>query len=187
MVSSVTKDSAAEAGGIEAMDIIISANGQRTESSMALRSIIGGARVGAAMPIEIIRDGQRKTLQVTLKGATDKELAARIAPGQAKEEVAKAEAVKPDVIIEGVTCAEISPGLRERYDIPADVKGAVVVKVEANTGAAAAGLEEGDVIVSINQRPVRSLADAKSNKPKGTTAMLKINRAGEPIGLIVKE
>jgi Do/DeqQ family serine protease len=192
LVKTVTKDSPAQIAGIEPMDVIVSANSQRTENPQALRSIVGGARVGTTMPIEIIREGQRKTLSVTLKGMTDQELAegklSKEPEGAETEAVsAKPEAAKPDVIIDGVTCAEITPGLRQRYDIPENVTGAVVVKIEANTAAAKAGVEEGDVILSINQKPVRSLADAKANKPKNRTAMLKINRAGEAIGMIVSE
>jgi serine protease Do len=191
MVSKVTENSPAQTAGIEPMDIIISANGQRTESPPALRSIVGSARVGTSMPIEIIRDGQRKTISVTLKGVTDKELAGGLTPTEdekeEKETVAQAPAAKPDVIIDGVTCADITPGLRQRYDIPEDVSGAVVVKLEPNTPAARAGLEEGDVILSINQKAIKNLTDAKANKPQKNAAMLKINRAGEVIGLMVRE
>jgi Do/DeqQ family serine protease len=187
MVVSVTKGSAAEDAKIEAGDIIISANGQRTEGSMALRSIIGGARVGAVMPLEIIRDGNRQTVSVTLKGATDQELFASSKGGAGpKEEIAKGKPI-PAEIIPGVTCGDITPGYRERYEIPADVQGVVVLRVEANTAAASVGLEEGDVILTINQKPIRNMADATANKPKASTAMIKVNRAGERLSMVIEE
>lgn len=192
MVSKVTENSPAETSGIEPLDIIVSANGQRTESPPALRSIVGSARVGTTMPIEIIRDGQRKTISVTLKGVTDRELAGGASPAEEEEmedkkSVTKGTPAKPDIIIEGVTCADITPGLRQRYDIPEAVNGAVVVKLEPNTPAAKAGLEEGDVLLSINQKAIKNLSDAKANKPQKRTAMLKVNRAGEVLGFVVSE
>jgi serine protease Do len=185
-VGKVTENSAAEAAGIEAGDIIISANGQRTETGSDLRSIVGTATEGTIMPIEIIRDGQRRTLNVTLKGTTDEELASGRAPENVeKQPAAKKEAPIPGKIISGLTCTEITPALRDRYDIPQDITGAVVVNVEANSDAARAGVEEGDVIQQINQKPVRSMAEAMQNRPSGRVIMLKINRAGEKISTIV--
>jgi serine protease Do len=55
---------------------------------------------------------------------------------------------------------EITDAAREKYGVPANVKGLVVVEVEETSDAALKGLRPGDVIDGIQQANVASMADA---------------------------
>ena len=62
----------------------------------------------------------------------------------------------------GIGVAEISDKSRERYDIPNDIRGLVVVDVDEDADAATKGLKRGDVIDEIQQASVATPAEAQS-------------------------
>ena len=70
----------------------------------------------------------------------------------------QASAARPVLGVETVGVTDINPAVAERYGVTA-TSGAFIQKVSPDSGAAAAGLQEGDVIVSIDGRRIRSAAD----------------------------
>ncbi len=186
LVNSVVSGSPAEKAGIQEGDVVTSVGGQHVDNGLALRSIIASATAGTAIEVNVLRDGKQLKLKATLQSASDEELAQRrggkFAPGNQEK-------VEPAKFIKGVTVQEISDGLRQRYDIPASVtKGVVVVALEANTAAAGSGLEEGDVILAINNKPVATLVEAKT-AVKGDDGVvgLRISRKGAKQFIVVRE
>ena len=188
VVDTVQENSPAQKAGLEPGDVIITVAGQKVADFQALASIVGVTRAGTTIPLEVIRDGKRMKVDATLEAITDEELmaGARKGPGKtpgSKEEIKKA---SPEEVIPGVTVQDVSPALRQRYDIPPEVTGVVVLRVEANSAASGAGLEEGDVIISINTTRVSSMADTKGVEKLGKEPIfLKINRAGKRDSIII--
>ena len=79
----------------------------------------------------------------------------------------------------------MSADLRKRYNIKSEVDGAVVTKVEANSVAADKRIQVGDIILEINQEPIKQAVDVtakmKSVKEAGrkTALFLIANAAGD--------
>jgi serine protease Do len=78
----------------------------------------------------------------------------------------------PVELVRGVSVQTLTPALRQRHDVAANVEGVIVIKVEQNSRAAAMGLEEGDVITQINRQPVAKSADARKIAEAGDPSML---------------
>ena len=187
LVESLVPGSPAQKAGIMEGDVITAASGQHLENVLSLRSVVGGSKPGSKMLFEVIRDNKTLPLTVTLGGASDEELAQGKA-GRDKKDVAETLVKSPGKFIPGVTLQEVSPALRERYDIPKDVNGVAVVKVEPNTPAAGAGLEEGDVIISVNSHPVKSQAEASTEaKDSEKVIGLRVSRKGERKFIMVRK
>ncbi len=55
---------------------------------------------------------------------------------------------------------DIDAATKQQLKLPANVKGAVITQVDPNSAAFEAGLREGDVILEINRKPVKSAEDA---------------------------
>ena len=75
----------------------------------------------------------------------------------------------------GLGLNDVTPDLRQQLNLPADVHGAVVEKVVPGSSAEDAGLQSGDVIVSVNRKPVQSAKDvqeALSGIPQGQDALV---------------
>ena len=60
----------------------------------------------------------------------------------------------------GVAVHALTPELRKQYQVGKRVEGVVITEVMPDSPAAKAGLKEGDIIVSINNNPVKSSEQA---------------------------
>jgi len=187
LINSVVEDSPANKAGITEGDLVVGVAGQKVDNSLALRSLVGSALPGVPVDIELLRDGKSLKLQATLGGVSDEELAKRASERGSSPFEGKTKAA-PAKFITGATAQEITLGLRQRYEIPETVKGVVIVAVEPNTPAAGAGLEEGDVVISINNKPIENLAQAKTLAKGGNDPLgLRIVRKGQKQFIVVNE
>ncbi len=82
----------------------------------------------------------------------------------------------------GLSTQELTPALAQALGLEA-AHGAVVVEVAPRSPAARAGVEVGDVVLSLNGRPVRGSADLRNQVgllPIGETVELRLLRDGRP-------
>ena len=88
----------------------------------------------------------------------------------------------------GVTTISVDSELAEQDDLSVD-HGAFITRVPENSPAAEAGLQQGDVIVQVNNTPVNnatSLTDALMPEDPGSTVTLGIVRGTQPIQVKVE-
>jgi serine protease Do len=148
LVASVVSGGPAEKAGIEAGDVIISIDGDDVAQVKELTRKIAAMAPDARAEIEVLRHGERKKLDV------------RIGKTPSEPQAARADSGSPAGGL-GLALGELTPAVRDRFGIPEEVQGAVVVSVDPAGGAAEKGLRPGDVIVSVGQMKVASLAEAK--------------------------
>src|SRR5205814_1205543 len=167
--------SPAAKAGLKPGDVILTANGQPVKSVHDLPRLV------ASMP-----PGQKLELSVR-RGGKDMNLAATTAEMPQEQQTASAQSTgeekgpPPSATGLGLQLAAIDQSLRREFRIPKDVEGAVVTKVASDSPAAALGIEPGDVIVSVDQQPVKSPQQA-AEKLKEASAngniLLLLNRHG---------
>ncbi|MGY9107279.1 MAG: Do family serine endopeptidase, partial [Alphaproteobacteria bacterium] len=75
LVSGVNEDGPAEDAGIQEGDVIISFNGREVADDRALPRIVAETPAGTTVDVEVIRRGQRRTLQVLVAPLPDDALA----------------------------------------------------------------------------------------------------------------
>jgi Do/DeqQ family serine protease len=88
----------------------------------------------------------------------------------------------------GVTVQDLTPQLSQAFGI-SNNQGAVIAQVMPNSAAASAGLKAGDVVVALNDKPVRNsgaLRNAIGLLPAGEQMKLDILRDGRPITITAK-
>ena len=175
LVSRVVPDSPAEKAGIQVGDIILKFNGKTVVSSDKLPPIVGSTPVGKRVAVEVLRNGKRKTLYVTL-GELEEEVA------EAEEGGEKAHASSNRL---GMVASEVPPKLREQLDLK---EGGVLVQDIERGAAAKAGLRKGDVIVMFAGERVKGVKHfarlVKSAKP-GSTVPVLVQRRGGPLFLAI--
>lgn len=88
----------------------------------------------------------------------------------------------------GVAIQDLTPELAESLNVSGD-EGAVIAKVEDGSAASRAGLRSGDVVTSVDGRPVHSAADLRNRVGLvrvGTPLQLQVMRRGQPHSLTIQ-
>src|SRR5690606_10819411 len=66
LVAGTLEDGPAAAAGLAQGDVILSFDGKPIDSMIALPRIVAATKSGETVPIEVLRDGARKTIEVTV-------------------------------------------------------------------------------------------------------------------------
>ena len=183
-IDEVTGDSPAEKAGLKAGDIVVDYDGEKVRSARQFTRLVQETPDGRSVAIGLLRDGKKQTVTATPEAARmtwnfgpDMDRAFREAergmrgfrfddrnmtPGEPRRfEYRLPESVMPFIGRSrgrlGVTVQSLTPDLEEYFGVKGG--GALVSSVTRDSAAAKAGLKAGDVIVSINGKPLRD-ADA---------------------------
>jgi serine protease Do len=154
VISDVTDDSPADKAGLEPGDVVVEVDGRAIEDNNDLSRYIASRAPGTAVRLKVLRDGAQRNVNLTL-GTFPEEAA----EGDDQDEEDAAQQL-------GMSLRELTPDLAGRLDMPRTAKGVVVMDVEAGTPAEDAGLQRGDVIVSVNGQPVEDPEDFKAEVDK---------------------
>jgi serine protease Do len=179
LVTDVPEGPAMEAG-IEAGDVITSFDGTEVEDTRQLVRVVGNSPVGKAVRVTVFRDGETKTLMVTLGRREEAEGAV---PASAERPGAAPEAVESAVL--GITVAPLTEELRGQLGLSDTTSGLVVQEVDEDSEAFEKGLRAGDVITEAGQQKVAAAADLKARIEEAREAgrkslLLLVRRDGEP-------
>ena len=171
LISDVMAGSPAEKAGLKQGDILLTFDGKEIKDARQLQLAVAETPVGKKVEIVFFRDG--KEYKVGLQLASSDSAAA-----------VKPRSVEPQAGWLGLTVEELPPARRQ-----AGLAGVVVTAVEPESVAAEAGIQRGDIILSVNQKRVGSLADyaaaMKKAEPRGTVALL-IRRGNSSIYFALK-
>ncbi len=184
LVSNVKSGGAADKAGVKRGDIITSINGEKTEDSNVLRNKVAGTAPGTEIKLSIVRDG--KELELTAKldefNLTD---AKKSAPGRGDDENGAEPQNQSGKL--GLSLQPVTPQVAKQLGLDAE-EGMVVTEVDPSGPAAEEGVSRGDVILEINKKPVKSIADVQAaiNASGERPVLLLISRRGQTIYLTVK-
>ena len=145
LVSGVMKNSPAEKAGIKRGDIITELDGKTVEDSRILRNMVADNAPGKTVTVTVMRKDKKELLKVTLGEFQD-------------TKVAKKADFDFDNLLKDVVVQDLTPDLRERLNIPADITGVVVAQV-AQDNPALNALQQGDVIMELERKPVANVKE----------------------------
>ena len=168
LVSAVEPNGAADRAGLKAGDIILKVGGHAVETAGDLARLIGGARVGEPLPLDIWRNKAPRTLTAHPTEVKD--------PGQAAARTPNAGAPATPLVLKrlGLLLAPINPAQLQRAGLRF---GLAVQRVEGN--AARAGVQPGDVLIGLGNETLASaevLVERVSTARTGETLALKMLR-----------
>lgn len=147
-ITRVFPDSPARAGGLRPGDIILQAAGQPVFSVARLRWLVQNAAPGTGLQVEYQRDGRRARTELQPLGSQAGERTTEASP----------ERGWAGGTYLGVSLQPLTRGLREAFATPPGV-GVLIAEVYPDSPASEAGLRAGDVIVRMDRRTIREIAD----------------------------
>jgi serine protease Do len=157
LVTDVTPGSPAEKAGIIRGDVIRKVNGYEVKDTVALVNRIAESDIGSNLTIDLVRDGESKTVmaQVIEQPA---DLAARLNRNQNAPDPSPN---SQNAVFAGIEVKNLTPQLRSQANVPASVNGVIVTRVDPSSGVAQE-LRPGDVIEQINRQPVANVDEFQS-------------------------
>ena len=160
LIAAVTPESPAAKAGLEAGDVILKFDNKDVTTMRGLPRIVAQAPIGKAADVELLRKGQRKTLQVTV---------GRLDDGDDTDSDLKqpgSENPTPGAAIIGLKLSALTPDLRRKYGLDEKIKGVVVEGIDPQSAAAKKGIKSGDVIVEAAQEAVSDPGDVAASVDK---------------------
>jgi serine protease Do len=158
LVSAVEKDSPAAKAGLKVGDVILKFNGQPITESTQLPGRVADVKPGSSVKLEIWRKGSTEQVTVTLGAVKD----AKLASGES--------GAKPQGKL-GLAVRPLTPDEREQSGM---TEGLLVEN--ADGPAARAGIQPGDVLLSLNGTPLNSVEQLKSL----------VSKSGKNVALLVQ-
>lgn len=173
LIAQVQPDSPADRAGLQTGDVIIGFGDEAVEDARALPRMVAATDAGDRVMVTVWRDGEKKSLQVTLGSL----------PGEETVAMTKTEQADDDTPRLGVTLSSLSDEAREHFKLAGDEVGVLIVDVAGGSPAAKHGLQRGDLISRVGKtrvtkpedvvREVRRIAGEKRK-----TVLLLIKRDG---------
>jgi serine protease Do len=172
IVHDVSPGSGAEKAGLRQGDIILSFNGKPISQSADLPPLVGMTKPGSKAAVEILRNGKKQIVQVTV-GAAPRDGKAQLANPETPSERTSQSAL-------GMSVQEPDADTRQQMGL----KAGEGVEIGEITGpaAASAGLQQGDVILMVGQQKIGSVAAfraATQGAKPGDTLLLLVRRGDQ--------
>jgi serine protease Do len=164
LVGEVFEGDPADKAGIKPKDVIIEVDGDEIEDSRDLSQKIADITVGEKITVKVVRDGKEHTFRVHIAKRTDD-----------KEGLALKQPAEETHL--GMTVSTLTRELARQFNI-SETEGVVVVSVEQQGPADKADVQEGDLILEIDHKPIKTLEDYQSQIEKA--------KKGDTISLLVK-
>jgi len=172
LVANVERGGPADKAGLKAGDVIRSVNGTKIVSSADLPAIVSLAAPGEKVNLDVWRQGKPVQITATLGNASDKVAAAD--DDHVDQASAKARL--------GLSLRQLDPA--EKRD--AGLSSGLLIQ-DAGGAAANAGVEAGDVLLSVNGRPVNTIDQVREVVGKaGKSVALLIQRGEDKIFIPVR-
>ncbi len=165
VITQVEADSAGAKAGLKVGDVITQLNGKKVTDAGQLQMEVGEMTPGTQIALQVMRDGKTVSVPITLESmdATDRDT-----------KVADNNGDKPRW---GIGIADLTPQVREQLGAPDTLHGALIERVQPGSPSDDAGLQPGEVIVSVDRHETKTASDvqkALSSVPKGQDALVLI-------------
>ncbi len=156
LVQDITAGSPADRAGVRPYDVITSLDDRTIANDDQLIREIAARPPGSAARLRLVRDGHDQSLVVKLSERPARERTDKSDPPAGPPERST---VDPDNLLLGLTVRDIDRATADRLDLPKQMRGVLITRVEAMSSSFDGGIERGTVLLEINRQRIESVAD----------------------------
>lgn len=180
-VGSVSDGGPADEAGIRPGDVIVGFGGEAVTNTQDLQARVVATAPDTVVPIDLIRDLERMTLDVTIGELNLDEERTAVMTSDTGEETSEGF---------GITLQNLAPNLAQQLGVPEGTAGPVVSDVASGSPAETSDVRQGDVILRINRTEVetaRQAVDVLDAIESGRTAFMLVQRGDARVFLQVEK
>ncbi len=182
IVRTVQPGEPAAKAGLQQGDVIISVNGTEVNPDQTVSYLIANTPVGSRVPLEVIRNGRRMTVGVTVgQRPTEEQLAQQIG-GDEDEGTTQGGGTTSAGQLLGLSLSPMTAQIANALRLPPGSTGVVITGISPTSDAAQKGLQRGDVILAVQgQRvttPAQVVAAVDAAKRSGRSSVLLLVKRG---------
>ncbi len=192
-IQSVEPGQGASKAGIEPGDVVVRVDGKDVTPDQTLSFIVANTAPGKRIPIELMRNGKRMTVNAVVgKRPSEEELSQQTFSSEENpsegsfdrnQQVQKETGSVEKAL--GVAVVDMTPRIARQLGVPETTRGVVITAVDGSSDAAAKGLQRRDIILAAGSGAVATRADLeaaiRAARSAGREALLlRVQRIGQP-------
>jgi len=157
LVQDITSGSPADRAGVRPYDVITSLDDLAIANDDDLIREIASRAPGSAARLRLLRDGHDQTVVVKLSERPARERSDKtdVPTGPAE----RGKPADPDTLLLGLTVRDIDRLTADKLELPKQMRGVLITRVEAMSSSFDGGIERGTVLLEINRERVDSIGD----------------------------
>lgn len=174
LITNVVPGSPAESAGLKRGDIIIDADGKKISEMGEIINSISNSMPGKEMTFTVVRDGKETKIKAKL--------------AKKEENSVDNNAVEGSIL--GMKIRNIDDTVKQKFNLPKDKKGVIVLEVAYGSSAYLAGIRAGDVVVAVEKNEVSSVGEVNkilSQIPSGQDILLFVEGKNLRYVILTKE
>src|SRR6185503_15965074 len=156
LVQDITAGSPADRAGLKPYDVITSLDDRAIANDDQLIREISARAPGSAARLRLVRDGHDQTLTVKLAERPMRGRPDKAEPATTPQEHPKSD---QDDLPLGLNVRDLDRQTVERLEIPKDIRGVLITRVEPISSSFDGGIERGTVLLEINRQRVESASE----------------------------
>lgn len=187
LIRDVLKNGSAERAGLRQGDVILEVDGQKVNTPNHLQSLVAMKRAGQDVKLKVFRDGSTFERAVKLKPREDTESITEKVSDDGQEEIERDNSRSMKLSGLGMEIRPLDAQTKRNRDVS---DGVLVGKVDLYGEAQSQGLQPGDIILSVNRKPVKTPADFQKmvdGTPGGEVLLLQVKSQNGSTGLVAVE
>lgn len=146
LVAQLAPDSPFSRAGVATGDVILAIDGESVNSPQELSFRLTEGGLGKTVRVDFLHKGEKRQAPLELMSPPDKPPRDTLT-------------ISDDVVFRGLTVERINPAVIAELALPPDARGVVVSRAEDI--AAQVGLQEGDILLSVNGQPIQRPQDVR--------------------------
>ncbi len=165
LVMGIVEGSPADRAGLRAYDVITKFEKTDINEAEDLSDAVKDFQIGKKAKLEYLREGKKASTEILIDNPPDEPRVAKAQPSKKRQGD-----LAPFSI--GFKVVDFSVQMAQELGIkPGSARGPIVVEVQSGSPAAKNGLRTGDIILDVNQAPVKSAKDVIQALKKGSNIL----------------